>query len=60
MLGIPVALIPVTIAAAWQLSGFAMAMFLAGLGTIPHEVRERPRSMARPTAASTRTSSSRC
>jgi glucose/mannose transport system permease protein len=39
-LGIPVALIPVTIAAAWQLSGFAMAMFLAGLGTIPHEVRE--------------------
>lgn len=39
-LGIPVALIPVTIAAAWQLSGFAMATFLAGLGTIPTEVRE--------------------
>jgi glucose/mannose transport system permease protein len=39
-LGIPVALIPVTIAAAWQLSGFAMATFLAGMGTIPHEVRE--------------------
>jgi glucose/mannose transport system permease protein len=39
-LGIPVALIPVTIAAAWQLSGFAMATFLAGLGTISHEVRE--------------------
>jgi glucose/mannose transport system permease protein len=33
-------MIPVAIAAAWQLSGFAMAMFLAGLGTISHEVRE--------------------
>ena len=39
-LGIPVAMIPVAVAAAWQLSGFAMAMFLAGLGTISHEVRE--------------------
>ena len=39
-LGIPLAMIPVAIAAAWQLSGFAMAMFLAGLGTISHEVRE--------------------
>jgi glucose/mannose transport system permease protein len=39
-LGVPAALLPVTMAAAWQLSGFAMAMFLAGLGTIPHEVRE--------------------
>ncbi len=39
-LGIPLALIPVTIAAAWQLSGFAMAMYLAGLGTISHELRE--------------------
>ncbi len=39
-LGIPLALIPVMIAAAWQLSGFAMAMYLAGLGTISHEIRE--------------------
>jgi glucose/mannose transport system permease protein len=39
-LGIPLAIIPVAIAAAWQLSGFAMAMYLAGMGTIPHEVRE--------------------
>lgn len=38
--GIPHALIPVTIAAAWQLSGFAMAMYLAGLGTIPADIRE--------------------
>jgi glucose/mannose transport system permease protein len=39
-LGVPVAMIPVAMAAAWQLSGFAMAMFLAGLGTISNEVRE--------------------
>lgn len=39
-IGLPLALIPVTIAAAWQLSGFAMAMYLAGMGTIPNEVRE--------------------
>jgi glucose/mannose transport system permease protein len=39
-LGLPMAMIPVTIAAAWQLSGFAMAMYLAGMGTIPNEVRE--------------------
>lgn len=39
-LGVPVAMIPVAIAASWQLSGFAMAMFLAGLGTISPEVRE--------------------
>lgn len=39
-LGIPLALIPVVIAASWQLSGFAMAMYLAGLGTISSEVKE--------------------
>lgn len=39
-LGIPLAIIPVTIAAAWQLAGFAMAMYLAGLATISNEVRE--------------------
>ena len=39
-MGIPLAMIPVTIAAVWQLSGFAMAMYLAGLGTISNEVRE--------------------
>jgi glucose/mannose transport system permease protein len=39
-LGIPLALIPVVIAATWQLSGFAMAMYLAGLGTIPNELKE--------------------
>ncbi len=39
-LGIPLAMIPVVIAATWQLSGFAMAMYLAGLGTISHDIRE--------------------
>jgi glucose/mannose transport system permease protein len=38
--GIPMALLPVVIAAAWQLSGFAMAMYLAGLGTISGDIRE--------------------
>lgn len=39
-LGIPLALIPVVIAGAWQLSGFAMAMYLAGLSTISGDIRE--------------------
>jgi glucose/mannose transport system permease protein len=39
-LGIPLALIAVVLAASWQLMGFAMAMFLAGLASIPDEVRE--------------------
>lgn len=42
-LGIPLALIPVVIAASWQLSGFAMAMFMAGLATISADVREAAR-----------------
>jgi glucose/mannose transport system permease protein len=42
-LGIPIALIPVVIAAMWQLSGFAMAAYLAGLGAIPTEIREAAR-----------------
>ena len=39
-LGIPLALLPIIIAAAWQLSGFAMAMYLAGLAGIPAEELE--------------------
>ncbi len=39
-LGIPLALIPVVIAASWQLAGFAMANFLAALSTMPEELRE--------------------
>ncbi len=41
--GIPVALIPVALAATWQLSGFVMAMYLGGLSGIPREVREAAR-----------------
>lgn len=39
-LGIPLAIIPVVIAAAWQLGGFAMANFLAALAGIPEELKE--------------------
>jgi glucose/mannose transport system permease protein len=42
-LGIPVALIPVVVAAAWQLTGFSMAMYIAGMSTISHELREAAR-----------------
>lgn len=42
-LGIPVAIIPVVLAASWQTAGFAMALFLAGLGAIPDEVTEAAR-----------------
>ena len=38
--GVPLAMVPVVIAAAWQLSGFAMAMYLAGLGTISGDIKE--------------------
>lgn len=38
-----VALIPVVIAAAWQLTGYTMAMYLAGLRSIPEELREAAR-----------------
>jgi glucose/mannose transport system permease protein len=42
-IGLPMALIPVVIAACWQLSGFAMAMYIAGLSIIPAELREAAR-----------------
>jgi glucose/mannose transport system permease protein len=39
-LGIPLALLAVVLASAWQLMGFAMAMFLAGLSSVPDEILE--------------------
>jgi glucose/mannose transport system permease protein len=39
-LGIPMALVAVVFAASWQLMGFSMAMFLAGLSSVPEEVLE--------------------
>ena len=38
-----IALIPVIIAAAWQMIGYTMAMYLAGLRGIPEELREAAR-----------------
>ncbi len=42
-IGIPVALLAVVIAAVWQMSGFAMAVYLAGLRAIPEELKEAAR-----------------
>ncbi len=42
-LGIPIALIPVVVAASWQLTGFAMSMYIAGLSTVPYDLREAAR-----------------
>ncbi|WP_226528021.1 carbohydrate ABC transporter permease [Metabacillus niabensis] len=41
--GIPAALLAVVIAAVWQMTGFSLAMYLAGLRGIPDEVREAAR-----------------
>lgn len=41
--GIPLAMIPVVIAAVWQMSGFTVALYLAGLRGIPEELREAAR-----------------
>jgi glucose/mannose transport system permease protein len=42
-LGVPLAMLPVVAAATWQMSGFTMAMYLAGLRAIPDEIREAAR-----------------
>jgi glucose/mannose transport system permease protein len=41
--GIPLAMFSVVIAATWQMSGFVMVMYLAGLRAIPEELREAAR-----------------
>jgi len=41
--GVSVAMFSVVIAATWQMSGYTMAMFLAGLRGIPEELREAAR-----------------
>lgn len=38
--GLPLALIAVLIAAVWQMTGFALAMYLAGLGNVSEELKE--------------------
>nr|WP_241242864.1 sugar ABC transporter permease [Paenibacillus whitsoniae] len=41
--GMPMAIIAVVVAAVWQMTGFAMAMYLAGLRAIPEDLREAAR-----------------
>jgi glucose/mannose transport system permease protein len=41
--GISLAMISVVLAATWQMSGYTMAMYLAGLRAIPDELREAAR-----------------
>lgn len=41
--GVPVAIIAVVIAAVWQMTGFSLAMYLAGLRGIDDELREAAR-----------------
>jgi glucose/mannose transport system permease protein len=38
--GLPIALVAVTIASVWQMSGFAMALYLSGLRAVPDEIKE--------------------
>lgn len=41
--GVPVAIFAVVIAAVWQMTGFSLAMYLAGLTGIPEELKEAAR-----------------
>jgi glucose/mannose transport system permease protein len=41
--GIPLAMMSLVIAATWQMSGFVMVMYLAGLRAIPEELKEAAR-----------------
>jgi glucose/mannose transport system permease protein len=42
--GIPLAMVSVVIAATWQMSGFVMVLYLAGLRAIPDELKEAARA----------------
>jgi ABC-type sugar transport system permease subunit len=41
--GVNLAILSIVIAATWQMSGYTMAMYLAGLRGIPEELREAAR-----------------
>ncbi len=41
--GVPVAMFSIILAATWQMSGYVMALYLAGLRAIPEELREAAR-----------------
>jgi glucose/mannose transport system permease protein len=38
--GLPIALLSIIIASVWQMSGFAMALYLSGLRAVPEEIKE--------------------
>ena len=42
-IGLSLAVVPVVLAATWQMSGYTMALYLAGLRGIPEELREAAR-----------------
>jgi len=42
-IGIPIALLSIVLAAVWQMSGFVMVLYLAGLRGIPEELKEAAR-----------------
>jgi glucose/mannose transport system permease protein len=42
-LGVPLAMLPIVVAALWQMSGFTMAMYLAGLRGVSDEIKEAAR-----------------
>jgi glucose/mannose transport system permease protein len=42
-IGVPIALLSIVLAAIWQMSGFVMVLYLAGLRAIPDEIREAAR-----------------
>jgi glucose/mannose transport system permease protein len=42
-IGIPIALLSIVLAAVWQMSGFVMVLYLAGLRAIPEELKEAAR-----------------
>lgn len=43
LFGVPVAILSIVLAATWQMSGFVMALYLAGLRGFPEELREAAR-----------------
>jgi len=42
-IGVPIALLSIVLAAVWQMSGFVMILYLAGLRAIPEELKEAAR-----------------
>jgi glucose/mannose transport system permease protein len=42
-IGVPIALLSIVVAAVWQMSGFVMVLYLAGLRAIPEELKEAAR-----------------